>query len=281
MSLDNISPKERQSKSILYVEAVTIPRLNSLMFNPESTWRYIPPIAASGKVQMAIDRYLLEQHRHGNHPPTLRFYTWQPAAISLGYHQQEYPPVWNNLTWQGKPLEIVRRPTGGRAVLHQGDLTYAIVTSIAPGKRLEVYKQLCQFLITGWRSLGVDLTYGQATKAYIEYANCFATATGSDLITSAGNKVIGSAQLRRGKTILQHGSMLLDTNPQLYRQVFNTNLKQDLRTIIPQDGDRSVAQIIQNLTKAALATFKIDIVKQPLSNDEWQDIASDFSLLRY
>ena len=74
-----------------------------------STWRYIPPIEASGEMQMAIDRYLLEQHRQGNQPSTLRFYTWQPAAISLGYHQKEYPDSWHNLTWQGKPLDIVRR----------------------------------------------------------------------------------------------------------------------------------------------------------------------------
>ena len=139
-----------------------------------SDWRYIPPIETSGKMQMAIDRYLLEQHRRGNSPPVLRFYTWQPAAISLGYHQQDYPHYWHDLTWQDKPIEIVRRPTGGRAVLHQGDLTYAVITSIPPGKRLEVYRQICQFLITGWRSLGVNLEYGTATKEYIQQQNCSA-----------------------------------------------------------------------------------------------------------
>ena len=154
----------------------------------KQTWRYIPPIVASGQMQMAIDRYLLEQHRDRQHPPTLRFYTWQPAAISLGYHQKEYPSAWNDLTWQEQPLDIVRRPTGGRAVLHQGDLTYSIVMSIPPGKRLEVYKQICEFLIVGWRSLGVDLDYGTATKEYIRDRNCFATATGSDLVNSSGKK---------------------------------------------------------------------------------------------
>lgn len=246
------------------------------------TWRYIPPIEASGAMQMAIDRYLLEQHRTNQHPPAIRFYTWQPAAISLGYHQREYPQTWQNLTWQDQPLEIVRRPTGGQAVLHQGDLTYAIITSISPGKRLEIYKQICQFLVIGWRSLGVNLTYGQATKEYIKQHNCFATATGSDLVTKAGNKVIGSAQLRRGKALLQHGSMILDTNPQLYQQIFGMTLEQNLiTTISPTISDRSWEQIIQNLTQAARATFKIDIVKQPLSDDEWQYIARDFSLLRY
>ncbi len=250
---------------------------------------------------MAIDRYLLEQHRQGitsdnnaysglrTYSGVLRFYTWQPAAISLGYHQKEYPQLWNNLSWQGQPLDIVRRPTGGRAVLHQGDLTYMVVTSIPAGKRLYVYKQICQFLITGWRSLGVNLDYGKATKEYIQQQNCFATATGSDLITATGNKVIGSAQLRRGKTVLQHGSMMLNSDQDLYQQVFGTNLNQNLLEVLAsqqdcstKDSDRfSNSKIINSLTQAAIAIFKIDLVEQPLSTQEWQDIANDFSLLRY
>ena len=230
---------------------------------------------------MAIDRYLLEQHRAGK-SSVLRFYTWQPAAISLGYHQKEYLSHWQKLVWQENPLDIVRRPTGGRAVLHQGDLTYTIVTSIPPGKRLEVYKQICQFLITGWRSLGVELDYGTATKEYIQHQNCFATATGSDLVTPQGNKVIGSAQLRRGQTVLQHGSMIINTDPKLYQQVFGTTLKQNLLQEISPTKDRSTryqqsdltAKIINSLTQAAIAIFKIDLVEQPLSTNEWQDIAN-------
>ncbi len=164
-------------------------------------WRYIPLIEASGATHMAVDRFLLEQHRLEKSPPVIRFYTWLPAAISLGYHQKDYPQNWKSLTWQSQPLDMVRRPTGGRAVLHQGDLTYAVIMSIPPGKRLAVYKQICEFLIEGWRSLGVDLDYGTATKEYINHDNCFATATGSDLVTPVGNKVIGSAQLRRGKVV--------------------------------------------------------------------------------
>ena len=246
-----------------------------------STWRLIPPLEAPGVTQMAIDRWLLEQHRQGKHPPTLRFYTWNPAAISLGYHQQHYPQAWHQLTWQGKPLDLVRRPTGGRAVLHQGDLTYAAIASSLPGKRLAVYKQICQFLLAGWRSLGVDLDYGTATQEYIQNHNCFATATGADLITSAGDKVIGSAQLRKGKSILQHGSMMLTTDASLYCQVFNQAAPQNLGNSIPHPSDRDLDKIIATLTQAAIASFKINLVEQPLSDAEWQDIASVSSLLRY
>ena len=235
---------------------------------------------------MAIDRFLLEQHRTGKSLPVIRFYTWLPAAISLGYHQKCCPQAWKDLTWQGQPLDIVRRPTGGRAVLHHGDLTYAIVMSIPPGKRLAVYKHICQFLIEGWRSLGVNLDYGTASKEYIRYDNCFATATGSDLVTESGHKAIGSAQLRRGKAILQHGSMILDTDRDLYQQIFNSSLAENLLTNIKQKSDwgkhdrtllRDRDKIIQKLIQAAISTFKIDIVKQPLSTDEWQYIASDLS----
>ena len=85
-----------------------------------NVWRLIPLIEASGSIQMAIDEWLLEQHRLGTHPPTLRFYTWHPSAISLGYHQRQYPEFWENLTWQGTKLDLVRRPTGERGVFIKG-----------------------------------------------------------------------------------------------------------------------------------------------------------------
>ena len=260
------------------------------------TWRLIPLMEGSGKMQMAIDAWLLNQHQQAKHPPTLRFYTWHPAAISLGYHHKDSPPGWEQLTWQEKPLDIVRRPTGGRAVLHQGDLTYAVVTSTLPGKRLEVYRQICQFLIAGWRSLGVELDYGTATKEYIENHNCFATATGADLITAKGDKAIGSAQLRRKKAILQHGSMRLSTDINLFQTIFNQPQGKNLLELIPQSprysavkrrsllGLRhncSIAKIVETLTEAAIATFKIDLVEEPLSNAELQDIVNNFPLLRY
>ena len=169
---------------------------------------------------MAIDRWLLEQHLSGNHPPTLRFYTWSSPTISLGYHQKQYPQHWQNLIWEGKKLDLVRRPTGGRAVLHQGDLTYAVVTSGLPGSRIEAYKKICEFLIQGWKNLGVYLHYGTAGRGYIHNPNCFGTATSADLVLPDKTKFIGSAQLRRRNVILQHGSIRLQPDPELFAQVF-------------------------------------------------------------
>ena len=225
---------------------------------------------------MAIDLWLLEQHRQGKQPPTLRFYTWNPAAISLGYHQLDYP-----LNWRHLPLNLVRRPTGGKAVLHRGDLTYAVITSAIAGKRWEIYKYICQFLINGWRSLGINLHYGNAAREYQNHHNCFATATGADLVTEEGKKAIGSAQLRQRRAILQHGSMTLQDNSDLFIKIFNEPAPQNLLTAIPSSENRNISTIVEALKLAAEDWFKINLVLQPLSQAEWQDILNKSVSARY
>ncbi|MCG6134052.1 MAG: lipoate--protein ligase family protein [Nostoc sp. LLA-1] len=217
---------------------------------------------------MAIDRWLLEQHQSGQHPPTLRFYTWSPPAISLGYHQRQYPEFWQNLLWRGQKLDLVRRPTGGRAVLHQGDLTYAVITSGISGSRLEIYAKICEFLIQGWRSLGVELGYGTAGRGYIHNPNCFGTATGADLVLSDGTKLIGSAQLRRGEVILQHGSIRLQPDIELFSQVFGEASATSVQLPVNLDLD----QIMNALTNAACDCFGMQINVQPLYQSEWEEV---------
>ncbi|AFY35894.1 biotin/lipoate A/B protein ligase family protein [Calothrix sp. PCC 7507] len=234
----------------------------------QQVWRLIPLIAASGNVQMAIDCWLLSQHQSGQHPPTLRFYTWSPPAISLGYHQRQYPEYWQHLTWEGEKLDLVRRPTGGRAVLHQGDLTYAIVTSGLIGSRLQAYQKICEFLIQGWRSLDVELHYGTDGRGYIHNPNCFGTATGADLILPNGAKLIGSAQLRRGGAILQHGSMRLQPDADLFAQVFGAASFTNVQ--LPQN--LSIEKIVAALMAASNDCFNMQLVVQPLSEDEWEAI---------
>ena len=218
---------------------------------------------------MAVDRWLFDQHSRGLHPPTLRFYTWEPVAISLGYHQRHYPAHWSELSWEGQAIALVRRPTGGRAVLHQGDLTYAIVTSGLPPSRRQSYEYLCEFLIQGWRSLGVELTYGHAGRGYIHNPNCFGSATAADLVTPTGAKLIGSAQARRGDVVLQHGSMRLEPNAALFQLVFGASapLPDIPKTLLAQP-----AAIAQALLTAAAAHFRVTLHPQPLSEAEWEQI---------
>jgi len=231
-------------------------------------------LQAPGWVQMAIDTWLFESHCQGVHPPALRFYTWQPAAISLGHHQRHYPEHWQQLTWQGEAVDLVRRPTGGRAVLHQGDLTYAVVMSGLPSSRIQSYQKICEFLIQGWRSLGVELHYGDAGRGYIHNPNCFGTATAADLVISDGQKLIGSAQLRRGDTILQHGSIQLNPNPDLFHQVFGGLLPSSPSAFSPRPYP-SHADIIQALTAAVSHCFGVELQHQPLSEPEWELILSE------
>ena len=239
---------------------------------PDSqVWRLIPILAAAGDVQMAIDRWLLAQHESGQHPPTLRFYTWSPPAISLGYHQRQYPEFWQNLRWKGEKLDLVRRPTGGRAVLHQGDLTYSVVTSGLRGNRLDVYGQICEFLIQGWRSLDIELYYGQAGRGYIHNPNCFGTATGADLVLADGSKLIGSAQLRKGEAILQHGSMRLNPDADLFAKVFNQEFFSPIQ--FPETINQET--IIKALIAAACDCFAMEIEVIPLSQDEWNLILAN------
>lgn len=218
---------------------------------------------------MALDAWLFEQHLHGQQPPTLRFYTWEPAAISLGYHQRQWPDHWQNLTWQGQAIDLVRRPTGGRAVLHQGDLTYAVIMSGLPGKRMQAYQQICEFLIQGWRSLSVELHYGQAGRGYIRNPNCFGTATTADLVLADGRKLIGSAQLRRGSTVLQHGSIRLSPDPELFRQVFGGEPEFPQLPIL-LTGEDLMTKAIAALLETAQFCFNADLQEQPLSEQEWQ-----------
>ncbi|NJL43662.1 MAG: lipoate--protein ligase family protein [Pseudanabaena sp. SU_2_4] len=190
-----------------------------------SIWRLVPQIAASGSAQMALDSWLLDQHYQANRSDrldldfsVLRFYRWSPAAISLGYHQREIPDRWHGLAI-AQGLDLVRRPSGGRAVLHKGDLTYAVITS-TNGKRRETYKYICEFLIQGFADLGIQLQYGKAGRGYMHNPNCFATATSADLVTSNGQKLIGSAQLYRHNSVLQHGSIAIQPDYDLLQQIF-------------------------------------------------------------
>ncbi len=228
-----------------------------------NAWRLLPPSCANGATQMAIDEAIFHGVKSGESPLTLRFYQWEPIAISLGHHQHHYPNHWNGLTFLGRPVDLVRRPTGGRAVLHQGDLTYAVIASDFAENRTESYRQICEFLIRGWRSLSHDLSYGNPGLRYIHNPDCFATATGADLVLSTGQKLIGSAQKRSGRTILQHGSMRLTPNVELFKTVFGETdrIANDLE-MPPID------RIMEALVDAAETCFKASFSVGSLSDLE-------------
>jgi lipoate---protein ligase len=234
-------------------------------------WRLIPTLEADGALQMAIDRWLFEQCANHGHPPTLRFYTWSPAAISLGRFQRDWPDHWTTLNWQGQPINLVQRPTGGRAVLHVNDLTYSLVLPDQSGRRRETYESICEFLVQGWRSLGITLHYGTAGRGYIGQPNCFGSATAADLVTESGAKFIGSAQAWQTTTVLQQGSMQLQPDPTLWETVFAA------ASASPQIPSLSQSRIIETLVDTAAHYFKIQFHQFPFSSNEWAAIHAQLS----
>jgi lipoate---protein ligase len=203
-------------------------------------WELLPYSEISGKLQMALDNSLLDRHSQDPQSPSiLRFYRWTPPAISLGFHQKQYPIRWNAIA-QKHNLDIVRRPSGGRAVLHQGELTYAVITSADIGgdqvgefedntfgrkrSHREIYEYISGFLIQGFSKLGVDLSYGKAGRGYIHNPSCFSTATNADLVVADGRKLIGSAQVYRYNSVLQHGSISINPNYKLLTELFQSEV---------------------------------------------------------
>lgn len=166
-----------------------------------------------GSWQMACDAWLLEQQR-----AAFRLYSWSRPTLSLGRHQRDLPRHWLNLAASGA-IDLVRRPSGGRAVLHGFGITYALVWPDAPRRRQQSYRQACAWLKLAFAELGLPLDVG-AAAANATAAGCFASATAADLVHAGGAKRVGSAQLWRRGCLLQHGEILLRPPAELWRQLF-------------------------------------------------------------
>jgi lipoate-protein ligase A len=179
---------------------------------PPATWRLLITPPADGATNMAIDEAILQALADGRSLPTLRFYQWNPPCLSLGYNQH-YTEVDEDAcarlgyTW-------VRRPTGGRAILHTDELTYSVIAPLdeprVMGGIVDSYRRLSAGLLSGLRALGADVFQAQQEKVLnpSPSAVCFDTPSNYE-ITVQGKKVVGSAQVRRRGIVLQHGSVPL------------------------------------------------------------------------
>jgi lipoate-protein ligase A len=179
---------------------------------PLATWRLLITPPADGATNMAIDEAILYALADGVGRPTLRFFEWDPPCLSLGYNQRwaevdEAACARLGYTW-------VRRPTGGRAILHTDELTYSVVVPAGEprvaGGVVDAYRRLSAGLLSGLRALGVDAYQADAVLApdSPQGAVCFDTPSKYE-ITAGGKKLIGSAQVRRQGMVLQHGTLPL------------------------------------------------------------------------
>ena len=184
-----------------------------------SPWRLIVDPPHDGAWNLAVDEALLEAYEDEREvgepprPPTLRLYGWSPAAVSLGRSQaaaSAHDPV--VLAREG--IDLVRRPTGGAAVLHEHERTYAVAGLVRgvdfPGGVVDTYRRVARAIVAGLARLGIEAAAEAARRPRSSPggAVCF-ERLGTHEIAAGGRKLVGAAQLRRKRAFLQHGSIPL------------------------------------------------------------------------
>ncbi|MDX8047418.1 lipoate--protein ligase family protein [Gracilibacillus sp. S3-1-1] len=185
------------------------------------TWYFIDTGKQTPAYNMAVDECLLNWHSEGKIPPTIRFYEWEPAGLSVGYFQKTTNKIDLDAV-RRNGYGLVRRLTGGRAVLHDKELTYSIVVSEEhakmPSSIKEAYLVLSKGLLEGYQTLGIDASFAipEGKLETTQSAVCFEEPSWYELVVD-NKKAAGSAQTRKKGVILQHGSIPLTVDDnQLY-----------------------------------------------------------------
>ncbi|MFL5732120.1 MAG: biotin/lipoate A/B protein ligase family protein [Chloroflexia bacterium] len=268
---------------------------------PRTAWRMIVDWGLPGALNMAVDEVLLDSVIAGG-PPTIRFYTWEPAALSLGANQALGEV--DRAACERRGFDVVRRTTGGRAVLHQHELTYSVAVRendpLVSGGVVESYRKISAALVTGLRLLGAEVALAPPDRAMHRAlalsmraqpgasedkpsgshgAICFDAASDYEL-TARGRKLVGSAQARRGGALLQHGSILLDIDWDAWAAVFayrseagrqRAAQKLPLRmTSLSEELGRPVTahEVSQTVRRGFAETFEIDLGPGRLTSSE-------------
>lgn len=187
-------------------------------------WRLILDPPLPGKENMERDLEIMDEVSKGDCPPTLRLYRWSPPAVSIGYFQDENEVV-DLAACRDSGIDVVRRPTGGRAVLHDQDLTYSIIVPeahpfINMGGVIDVYRGISRGIVTAFSLLGIvaSIAPEEESGAGLAPGSCFDTTSAYEIRVD-GKKVVGSAQLRRDGIVLQHGAIIFKLPTDLYRKV--------------------------------------------------------------
>lgn len=214
----------------------------------ESFLLWIDHTPRPGWANMAIDQALLERaERWGE--SWLRLYQWMPHCLSFGRHEPAARRYDReriaDLGW-----DTVRRPTGGRAVWHAEELTYALAApSLRFGSVRAAYLEIHSMLADALSSLGAPASLAPAVRTPpLDAGACFAQPAGGEIMVE-GRKVVGSAQLRQGGAFLQHGSVLLQDNQQVVHDVVRGS--PDVRTLEASDRSLRVSEVVAAVTRSA------------------------------
>jgi lipoate-protein ligase A len=177
-------------------------------------WSLIDETASSGAVNMAVDEYLLYRAENGHVPPVLRLYSFSPPAVTIGFHQDPARTV-DMVSLARDGIDLVRRITGGRALLHAGELTYSVAAPLGSpvfsGGLQKTFLDISKAIVDALKSVGVDASISDGrsfSKIEGQSPPCL-VSTSRHEVSVRGRKIMGSAQRRTSSAFLQHGSILL------------------------------------------------------------------------
>ena len=178
-----------------------------------------------------------------------RLYGWEPACVSLGRNQSD--SFLDEKLLKDNNIDVVRRLTGGRALLHDNEITYSFVCPVLyleNGEHIvSSYKEISQILIDKFKNLGIDLDFGTSKPVKTGFDYCMLVSTGADLCYE-NKKLIGSAQCRKNGYILQHGSILYDYDKELLEKIFKEDVDiNSITTIKEINPDITKDDIINSL----------------------------------
>lgn len=248
-------------------------------------WRLLIDDPASGHENMAIDEAMLIACENDISPSTVRFYGWSQPTLSLGCFQKiGHYQYQENCAYLGVP--IVRRITGGRAVLHDMELTYAIASDDAALFEKGIvgaYRIISDCMAAAIKDLGIDAFIEdsrpktQDSRLRNQEFSCFKSVSRHEILIN-GKKIVGSAQKRLKRAFLQHGSIIIDVNREMFSSVFGTKDSIDgLSSYIDIDKDALIKSILKRLEhglsikliSGELTSFETDL-KHRLIEDKYK-----------
>ncbi len=226
---------------------------------PRPIWRLIIDGPVPGAMNMAIDRAVLESRRAGRCRATVRLYRWERPTVTLGHFQKAEQVDFGACAARG--FDVVRRPTGGRGVLHDDELTYAVVAHVDDGVPRSVaasYRHLCAALAHAYRELGVEAELTPRARGATDSGACYMHATQADLSLGAA-KLSGSAQVWAADAVLQHGSFVRSRDVEAEAEVFRLG-EQGRSALLASTATLSAvrggAPSIESITEAAISGFE-------------------------
>jgi len=258
--------------------------------NKLSYWQVLDTGIENASFNMALDEVLMERSLQGVlKAPLFRFYGWDKPSISIGRYQSIQKDIRVD-NCQRAQIPLVRRPTGGRAVFHDDEMTYSVTIPPnhpwAQNSLMQTFSMISHILVEGMINIGLEVDFekqAHGIKSYPHQASCFASTTPYE-VTLQGIKIIGSAQYRHQGAILQQGSILISVNPFISdyfttRDILHKGIKDIVNIDVNYESLKSgIINSLQSHSEKPLGNFKLtpetlesaqNLARTKYSSDEW------------